>query len=66
MREFREVTVGGVLFAPFVFYALAALGLLFALRPALRGLSIDRHFANPPVAVLSLYFIVLAALIVLF
>jgi hypothetical protein len=65
MHEFREVTISGVLFAPFVLYAVAALCLLFALRPALRGLAIDRYFANPPVAVLSLYFIVLAALIVL-
>jgi hypothetical protein len=34
--HFREMTIGGVLFAPFVLYALAAIFVLFALRPVLR------------------------------
>jgi len=66
IQDFREMTISGVLFAPFVLYALAALFVLFALRPVLRGLSIDRVFASPPVAGLSLYVIILAALIVFF
>ncbi len=64
IHNFQEMTIGGVLFAPFVPYALAALCVLFALRPLLRGLSIDRMFASPPIAGLSLYVIILAALIV--
>ena len=65
-HDFREMTIGGVLFAPFVLYALAAFIVLFALRPVVRCLSIDRVFVNPPLAGLSLYVIILAALIVIF
>jgi Protein of unknown function (DUF1656) len=63
-HEFREFTIGGVLFAPFVTYAFAAFWLLIALRPVLRRLGVERIFANPPVVGLGFYLIILAGLIV--
>jgi hypothetical protein len=64
IHGFREVTIGSVVIAPFILYGTAALCVLFALRPVLRGLAADRFFANAPVAGLSLYVIILAVLIV--
>jgi hypothetical protein len=63
-HEFQEFTVGGVLFAPSVLYAFAAFCVLIALRPVLRCIGVERIFANPPVAGLSFYLIILAGLIV--
>jgi len=63
-HEFKEFTIGGVLFAPFVLYAFAAFFILVALRPMLRRLGFERLFANPPVAGLSFYLIILAGIIV--
>jgi predicted PurR-regulated permease PerM len=64
LHKFSELTIGGVLFAPFVMYAFAALCVYIALRPVLGRLRVERIFANPPVAGLSLYLIILAGLIV--
>jgi hypothetical protein len=66
MHNFPELTIGGVLFAPFVIYAGAAVAIFVALRPVLRLVSFDRAFSNPAVAELSLYVLILALLIVLF
>ena len=66
MHGFPELTIGGVLIAPFITYATAALLIFVALRPLLHLIAFDRAFINPPLAELSLYVIVLAALIVLF
>jgi hypothetical protein len=63
-HEFPESTIGGVLIAPFVSYAFAAFCIFVALRPVQRRLGIERIFANPPVAGLSFYLIILAGLIV--
>ena len=63
---FPELVVGGVLIAPFVTYALAALVILGLLRPVLLLVNFESVFSNPPVALLSLYVTVLATLIVLF
>ncbi|MDX7953865.1 DUF1656 domain-containing protein [Lichenihabitans sp. Uapishka_5] len=64
MQTFPELTLGGVLVAPFVLYAGLALVVFLLLRPFLALLVFDRLFANPPVVQLSLYVLILAALIV--
>ena len=61
-----ELTIGGVLVAPFVIYAGAAIAIFAVLRPFLRLVRFDRAFSNPPVAELSVYVLILALLIVLF
>ena len=65
-HSFPELTIGGVLVAPFVTYAGAAIAILAVLRPVLDLVAFDRAFSNPPVAELSLYVLILALLIVLF
>jgi hypothetical protein len=63
---FSELTIGGVLVAPFVIYAGAAIAIFALLRPVLHLIAFDRAFSNPPVAELSLYVLILTLLIVLF
>ena len=65
MHSFPELTIGGVLIAPFVIYAGAATAIFAVLRPFLHLVGFDRAFSNPPVAELS-YVVILALLIVLF
>ena len=66
MRSFPELTIGGVLIAPFVMYAGTAIAIFAVLRPVLHLIAFDRAFSNPPVAELSLYVLILTLLIVLF
>jgi hypothetical protein len=66
MHSFPELTIGGVLVAPFVIYAGAAIAIFAVLRPFLRLVAFDRAFSNPPLAELSLYVLLLSLLIVLF
>ena len=66
MHSFPELTIGGVLIAPFVIYAGAAIAMFAVLRPFLHLVAFNRVFSNPPVAELSLYVVILALLIVLF
>ena len=66
MHSFPELTIGGVLVAPFVIYAGAAIAIFAVLRPFLRLVAFDRAFGRPPIAELSLYVLILALLIVLF
>jgi hypothetical protein len=66
MHSFGELTVGGVLIAPFVIYAGAAVAIFAALRPLLHVVAFDRAFISPPIAELSLFVAVLALLMVLF
>jgi hypothetical protein len=66
MHSFPELTLGGVLVAPFVIYAGAAIAIFALLRPFLHLVAFDRAFRNAPVAELSLYLLILALLIVLF
>jgi hypothetical protein len=66
MPGFPELTIGGVLVAPFVMYAGAAIAIFAVLRPVLHLIAFDRAFSNPPVAELSLYVLILTLLIVLF
>ena len=66
MHSFSELTIGGVLVAPFVMYAGTAIAIFAVLRPVLHLIAFDRAFGNPPVAELSLYVLILTLLIVLF
>jgi hypothetical protein len=66
MHSFSELTIGGVLVAPFVIYAGAAIAIFAVLRPVLHLIAFDRAFSNPPVAELSFYVLILTLLIVLF
>jgi Protein of unknown function (DUF1656) len=66
MHSFSELTIGGVLVAPFVMYAGVAIAIFALLRPVLHLIAFDRAFSNPPVAELSLYVLILTLLIVLF
>ncbi|MCJ2124952.1 DUF1656 domain-containing protein [Methylobacterium sp. J-077] len=64
-QTFTELVVGGVLISPFVTYAAAALVLFLMLRPVLAWIGFERLFSAPPLALLSLYVVILAFLIVL-
>jgi hypothetical protein len=66
MHGFPELVIGGVLVAPFVLYAGAALAIFAVLRSLLQFAAFDRVFSHPPVAELSLYVLVLALLIAFF
>ena len=66
MHGFPELTIGGVLVAPFVIYLGAAIAIFAALRPFLHLVGFNRAFSSPAVAELSLYVLILALLIVLF
>ena len=66
MHAFPELTLGGVLIAPFVIYAGASIAIFAMLRPFLHFVGFNRAFSNPAVAELSLYVLILALLIVLF
>ena len=66
MHTFPELTIGGVLVAPFMIYACAGVAIVGALRPFLHLVGFNRAFSNPAVAELSLYVLILALLIVLF
>lgn len=66
VHSFPELVVGGVLVAPFVAYAGAALVVLLLLIPVLRAVGFEALFSNPPAALLCLYVTILAAEIVLF
>ena len=66
MHSFHELTIGGVLIAPFVIYAGGAIAIFAVLRPILHLVAFDRSFISPPIAELSLFVVILALLIVLF
>jgi hypothetical protein len=66
MNSFPELTIGGVLVAPFVIYAGAAMAIFAVLRPLLHLAAFDRAFSSPPIAELSVYVLILAVLILLF
>ena len=66
MHGFPELTIGGVLVAPFVIYLGGAIAIFAVLRAFLHLVGFNRAFSNPAVAELSLYVLILALLIVLF
>ena len=65
-HTFAELTVGGVLFAPFVTYLVAALVLIVVLRPLLHVVGFAKMFSNASIAELSLYVTILGLLMLLF
>jgi hypothetical protein len=65
-HSFPELTIGGVLIAPFVIYLGASVAIFAALRPLLHLVEFDRAFISPPIAEMSLFVVILAMLFVLF
>ncbi|HKD39255.1 MAG TPA: DUF1656 domain-containing protein [Myxococcaceae bacterium] len=65
-HTFPELVVGGVLFAPFVTYLVAALVLIVVLRPLLHVVGFAKIFSHASVAELSLYVTILSLLVLLF
>lgn len=65
-HTFREIVVGGVLFAPFVAYAVGALAIIMLIRPFLRFVGFARMFSHTSIAELSLYVLILGLLVLLF
>ena len=64
-NNFHELVIGGVLFAPFVTYAVAALAIILVLRPILHLIGFARMFSHGSIAELSLYVAVLGTLVLL-
>jgi hypothetical protein len=64
-HNFHELVIGGVLFAPFVTYAVAALAIILVLRPILHLIGFARIFSHASIAELSLYAAVLGTLVLL-
>jgi hypothetical protein len=62
-HTFRELVVGGVLFAPFVAYALVALMVVLISRPILRFTGFANMFSHASIAELSIYVTILGFLI---
>jgi hypothetical protein len=65
-HSFPELVVDGVLIAPLVTYAIAALTMYVVLRPVLRFIRFARLFSHPSIAELSVYVMILGLLTVLF
>jgi Protein of unknown function (DUF1656) len=65
-HTFPELITGGVLFAPFVTYLVAALVLIVVLRPLLHVVGFAKMFSHASVAELSLYVTILSLLVLLF
>jgi hypothetical protein len=65
-HTFPELVVGGVLIAPLVSYAIAALVIFMALRPVLHAVHFSKLFSHPSIAELSVYVTILGLLTVLF
>jgi hypothetical protein len=66
MHAFSELIIGDIFVAPFIGYAVTALGIILALRPILRLCRFDTLFSHPSIAELSLYVTILGLLTVAF
>jgi hypothetical protein len=64
-HTFRELVVGGVLLAPFVTYAVAALVVVLISRPLLRLTGFAKMFSHASIAELSVY-VTIVGLLILF
>jgi len=64
-HTFAELVIGGVLFAPFVTYLVAAVVLIVVLRPLLHVVGFAKMFSHSSVAELSLYVTILGSLMLL-
>jgi hypothetical protein len=65
-HSFRELVIGGVLVAPFMAYAVAALFVVLLIRPLLRFVGFLRLFSNAAIAELSLYVTILGLIALFF
>ena len=65
-HSFRELVIGGVLVAPFITYAMAALFALLLFKPFLRLVGYSRIFSNAAIAELSVYVSILGLLVLFF
>jgi hypothetical protein len=65
-HTFRELVIGGVLVAPLLAYAAAALVVVLLIRPLLRLAGFLRIFSNAAIAELSLYVTILGLLVLFF
>jgi hypothetical protein len=65
-HTFEELVVGGVLVEPFVTYLVAALLVIFVLRPILHIAGFAKIFKHASIAELSLYVTILCLLVLLF
>lgn len=61
--DFRELVIGGVLVAPFITYAVAALFVVLLTRPFLRFVGFVKIFSDTAIAELSLYVTILGLLV---
>ncbi|MET3521852.1 DUF1656 domain-containing protein [Mesorhizobium abyssinicae] len=64
-HDFHELAIGGVLFAPFVTYALGAFAIVLLLRPILHLIGFAKMFSHSSIAELSLYVMVLGTVVLL-
>lgn len=64
-NDFHELVIGGVFFAPFITYAVAALVIILGLRPILHLVGFASIFSHVSIAELSLYVAVLGGLVLL-
>jgi hypothetical protein len=64
-HTFHELVIGGVLVAPFISYAVAALFVILIIRPILHLVGFSRMFSHPSIAELSLYVTVLGLLVLI-
>jgi len=62
-HTFRELVVGGVLLAPFVTYAIAALVIVLISRPVLGFTGFANLFSHASIGELSVYVTILGLLI---
>jgi hypothetical protein len=62
-HTFRELVVGGVLLAPFVTYAVAALAIVLIIQPVLRFTGFGKLFSHASIGELSVYVTILGLLI---
>lgn len=65
-HPFSELIIGGILIAPFVAYAVAALAIIIVIRPILHTVGFVKLFSHPSIAELSLYAIIVGLLILSF
>ena len=64
-HTFHELVIGGVLVAPFISYAVAALFVILIIRPILHLVGFSRMFSHPSIAELSFYVTVLGLLVLI-
>ena len=65
-HSLRELVIGGVLVAPFITYAKAALIVVLLIRPLLRFARVSQSFGRAAIAELSLYVTILGLLVLFF